>query len=82
MLYSRVVRELVDLGHFTLLEELEFCEFIHVIRKDVVHETIVQFLIRSSSETPNPSRMDSSSNLQVLGGEIPKNVSNFAQKLT
>jgi hypothetical protein len=72
-LYSRAARELVDDGHFSILHDLELCEFIGALRKDTIKEAIEEFLVHSASETSNQSGAESPvKDVHVLGGYIPE----------
>ena len=71
-LYSRAAHELVDDGHFSILQELELCEFISAVHQDPVKKAIEEFLVLSASD-PNQSGADSPvKDVHVLGGFIPE----------
>lgn len=72
-LYSRVALELNDLGHFTLLSDLEICEFLTVLRDDSIREQILSFIVSQASESRDLSHKSESSEIvRLLGGIIPK----------
>ena len=72
-LYSRIARELTDLGHFTILKDLEICEFLAALHDDSICEHIEGFLVGEALENNNPLHpAESSEAITVLGGLIPK----------
>lgn len=72
-LYSRAAHELVRFSHFTILQDLELCEFIDAVGEDTIKNEVEEFLVRSASDVTDGSRRDSSEkDIHVLGGVIPE----------